>query len=84
LVPGKPQKLETADGPAEAGPRPLVLIVDDNADLRDYLRQCLQAEYRSAAGCRIANRPGFAPSRPARPGAERPDDARDGSSCAAV
>ena len=43
-----PEAAETpeAEGQAEADPRPLVLIVDDNADLRDYLRQCLQAEYR--------------------------------------
>ncbi|WP_161787186.1 7TM diverse intracellular signaling domain-containing protein [Hymenobacter sp. IS2118] len=39
-------EMPVADGPAEADPRPLVLIVDDNADLRDYLRQCLQANYR--------------------------------------
>ncbi len=32
--------------PRAADERPLVLIVDDSADLRHYLRHCLQADYR--------------------------------------
>ena len=33
-------------GAGTADARPLVLIVDDSADLRHYLRQCLEADYR--------------------------------------
>ena len=42
----RPDELDESAGPAAAAGRPLVLIVDDSADLRHYLRQCLQADYR--------------------------------------
>jgi PAS domain S-box-containing protein len=49
---GRPVHAETADGPdsangtgASVGGRPLILIADDNADMREYLRRLLADRY---------------------------------------
>ena len=72
----------TPDGPVATGPRrrataPRVLVVDDNADMRDYVARCSPDDYRVADGAPTARpRCELARARPARPRPHRRDDAR--------
>jgi PAS domain S-box-containing protein len=46
---GVPETNEPADGDAARGPRPRVVLADDNADMRDYVRRLLAERYDVAA-----------------------------------
>ena len=66
-----------------ADQRPRVLVVDDNADMRDYVSGLLAADYAVRTAADGVAGAGARPRRPARPGADRRDDAATstGSGC---
>lgn len=45
-VAGTPSEATTGTAPADGGEQPRLLIVDDNADIRTYLRTILQGQYQ--------------------------------------
>ena len=59
-------------------PRPRVLVVDDNADIREYVAGLLAARLRRGDRRRRRRRARAGAARAARPGADRRDDAADG------
>ncbi len=62
-----PPRAAPADAPAGAGPRPYVLVVDDNPDLRNFMARLLGQDYEVATA--VDGAAGFAAARARRPDA---------------
>ena len=73
-----PAPATSAPEEVEQGEKPVVLVVEDNADVRAYLREHLLAEYAVLEAENGRGRPGEIPGGDPRHCGQRRDDAGDG------